>query len=133
MANVRRLHRAGVAITAGTDAPLYNLKLGESVHRELELLVEAGLSPMEALQAATSRPARMVQRAASVGTIEVGMRADLIAVAGDPLRTIANTRRCASSFATGGSSTLTLSQARTPAGKSVIHGDPLCRSCGTRL
>jgi imidazolonepropionase-like amidohydrolase len=91
--NVRQLHRAGVVITAGTDAPLYNLALGESLHRELELLVEAGLSPMEALQAATSRPAGLLQRAGEIGTIEVGKRADLIAVSGDPLRAIGNTRR----------------------------------------
>jgi imidazolonepropionase-like amidohydrolase len=54
-ANVRELTHAGVTINAGTDAPLRRLKLGESLHRELELLVEAGLSTTQALSAATSR------------------------------------------------------------------------------
>src|SRR5262249_16710928 len=88
--NVRRLHSAGIVITAGTDAPLGNLPFGESLHRELELLVKAGLSPMEAIQAATSRPARLVKRGDDIGTIQVGKRADLIAVAGDPLHAISD-------------------------------------------
>jgi enamidase len=92
LANVRRLREAGVMITAGTDAPLLNLPLGESLHRELELLVKAGLPPMEAIQAATSRPAGLLKRAGQIGTIQVGKRADLIAVKGDPLRDISNTR-----------------------------------------
>lgn len=91
--NVRRLHDAGAVITAGTDAPLGNLPFGESLHRELELLVKAGLSPMEAIQAATSRPARLMNRAKDLGTIQPGKRADLIAVAGDPLRNIGDTRK----------------------------------------
>ncbi len=91
--NVRRLHSAGVVITAGTDAPLGNLPFGESLHRELELLVKAGLSPMEAIQAATSRPARLVKRGDEIGTIQVGKRADLIVVAGDPLHAISDLRK----------------------------------------
>ncbi len=90
--NVRHLHAAGVVITAGTDAPLGNLRFGESLHRELELLVDAGLSPMEAIQAATSRPARLLKRGDEIGTIQVGKRADLIAIAGDPLKAISNIR-----------------------------------------
>ena len=91
--NVRRLHSAGVVITAGTDAPLGKLPFGESLQRELELLVQAGLSPMEAIQAATSRPARLMKRGDEIGTIEVGKRADLIAVAGDPLHAISDLRQ----------------------------------------
>jgi enamidase len=91
--NVRRLHAAGVAITAGTDAPLGNLPFGESLHRELELLVKAGLSPMEAIQAATSRPAHLLKRGDEIGTIQAGKRADLVAVAGDPLRSISDIRK----------------------------------------
>jgi len=90
--NVRRLRSAGVVITAGTDAPLGNLPFGESLHRELELLVKAGLSPMEAIQAATSRPARLMKRGDEIGTIQEGKRADLIAVGGDPLRSISDVR-----------------------------------------
>lgn len=90
--NVRRLHAAGVVITAGTDSPLGNTRFGDSLQRELELLVDAGLSPMEAIQAATSRPARLLKRGSEIGTIEVGKRADLVAVAGDPLQSISNIR-----------------------------------------
>ena len=92
LANVRKLHAAGVNITAGTDAPLRNLRFGESLHQELELLVEAGLSPMEAIEAATSRPAGLLKRAKDMGTIEPGKRADLIAVEGEPLREIRSLR-----------------------------------------
>jgi len=91
--NVRRLREAGVVITAGTDSPLGNLHFGESLHHELELLVKSGLSPMEAIQAATSRPARLLKRGAEIGTIQRGKRADLIAVGGDPLRAISDTRK----------------------------------------
>jgi imidazolonepropionase-like amidohydrolase len=90
--NVRRLRDAGVTITAGTDAPLRSLTFGESLHRELELLVEAGLSPMEAIQAATSRPASLLRRGDEIGTIQVGKRADLVAIAGDPLQAISRIR-----------------------------------------
>src|SRR5262249_53276982 len=92
LGNCRRLHAAGVIITAGTDAPLGKLRFGESLQRELELLVEAGLSPMEAIQAATSRPASLLKRGNEIGTVQAGKRADLIAVAGDPLQAISNIR-----------------------------------------
>lgn len=90
--NVRRLRDAGVVITAGTDAPLRSLTFGASLHRELELLVEAGLSPMEAIQAATSRPASLLRSGHEIGTIQVGKRADLVAIAGDPLEAISCVR-----------------------------------------
>jgi imidazolonepropionase-like amidohydrolase len=90
--NVRRLHAAGVVITAGTDCPRGNSRFSDSLQRELELLVEAGLSPMEAIQAATSRPASLLKRANEIGTIQAGKRADLVVVAGDPLKSISNIR-----------------------------------------
>jgi enamidase len=91
--NVRRLQAAGVVITAGTDAPLGNIHFGESLHQELELLVKAGLSPMEAIQAATGRPAHLLKRGDEIGTIQPGKRADLIVVAGDPLHAISDIRK----------------------------------------
>ncbi len=88
---VRLLHEAGVAILAGTDqAPD-----GASLHRELELLVEAGLSPAEAIVAATSRPTAFLGLIVEVGTVEVGKQADLVLLDGDPLADITNTRRIA--------------------------------------
>jgi imidazolonepropionase-like amidohydrolase len=90
--SVRRLHASGVVITAGTDSPLGNSRFGESLQRELELLVGAGLSPMEAIQAATSRPASLLKRGSEIGTLQAGKRADVITVAGDPLEAISNIR-----------------------------------------
>ena len=90
--NVRPLHAPGVTITAGTDSPLGNLRFGESLHRELELLVEAGLSPKEAIPAATSWPASLLKRGSEIGTIQIGKRGDLIAVAGNPFESISNIR-----------------------------------------
>ena len=88
---VRLMRDAGVPILAGTDqAPD-----GASLHRELELLVEAGLSPPEAITAATSRATAFLGLIDEVGTIEAGKRADLVLLDGDPLADIANTRRVA--------------------------------------
>jgi len=93
---VRLLHEAGVPILAGTDAndapgTPSRVPHGESLHRELELLADAGLSPLEVLLAATARTARyfgLTDR----GTIEPGKRADLILVEEDPLADIRATR-----------------------------------------
>lgn len=93
LANVSRLHQAGAVITAGTDAPLRGLRFGESLHGELELLVRAGLSPMEAIQAATSRPAKLMKLDHEIGMIQAGKRADLIGVAGNPAHEITNIRQ----------------------------------------
>jgi imidazolonepropionase-like amidohydrolase len=72
------LHRAKVPIVAGTDGS------GLEIVRELELYVEAGLTPAEALQAATITPARLVEADAKTGSIKVGKEADLVLVDGDP-------------------------------------------------
>ena len=88
---VRLMRDAGVPILASTDqAPD-----GASLHRELELLVEAGLSPAEAIAAATSRAAAFLGLIAELGTVEAGKRADLVLLDGDPLADITNTRRIA--------------------------------------
>src|SRR5215467_14314567 len=87
---VRQLRALGVPILAGTDAPLGTIH-GASLHRELELLVKAGLTPMEALAAATSVPAR-VFGLPDRGRIAEGLRADLVVVEGDPTSNILATR-----------------------------------------
>jgi imidazolonepropionase-like amidohydrolase len=83
------LHKAGVPIVAGTDQAVP----GHSLHRELELYVQAGLSPMAAIQAATVVPARAMKQEQHAGTVEPGKRADLIVVEGDPLQQIQALRR----------------------------------------
>lgn len=88
--NVRRLHDAGVPILAGSDAPNPGTAQGLSLHRELQLLVRAGLSEAEALAAATTLPARRFDLD-DRGRIEEGARADLLLVDGNPLEDIART------------------------------------------
>jgi len=86
---VAAMQRAGVKIMAGTDLPLDKPKL----HEELALLVEAGLTPMQALQTATSNPAKYLNMLDSLGTIEKGKLADLILLEANPLENINNTQR----------------------------------------
>ncbi len=85
--------RAGGRIAAGTDTPQQFVVPGISLHRELELLVESGLSPSEAIKAATSTAAALLGIQDRVGTIDPGKAADLILVDGDPLANIRSTRR----------------------------------------
>ena len=89
--NALALQEAGVMLVAGTDAPYPGTLLGEGIHRELELLVEAGLTPLEALSAATGNAARLM-RADDWGTLAAGKRADLVLVRGRPDRTVSDTR-----------------------------------------
>jgi imidazolonepropionase-like amidohydrolase len=85
---VHALHNGGVPIVAGTDEGIP----GHSLHRELELYVEAGFTPLAALQSATIVPARAMKLDAELGTIERGKRADLVVLDGNPLESIRNIR-----------------------------------------
>lgn len=91
------LHEAGVPLLAGTDAgELPGLVPGLDLHRELELLVDAGLDPLEALRCATFHPGtQLFAGAEPVGVIRGGARADLLLLDGDPSEDIAATRRIA--------------------------------------
>jgi imidazolonepropionase-like amidohydrolase len=86
--NVRRLHEAGIPILTGTDVPTHGL----SIHRDLELLVQAGLEPIDALTGATSAAADAF-RLADRGRIAPGLRADLLLLNGDPTADIKATRK----------------------------------------
>ena len=90
---VKTLHAAGVRILAGTDTPMPLVFPGFSLHEELELLVKAGLSPADALRAATIWPAEFLGLTQSSGSIAVGKRADLVLLDGNPLSDITNTQR----------------------------------------
>jgi len=97
MATVRVLHEAGVPIVAGTDQAVP----GFSLDREIELYVQAGFTPMEAIQAATLVPARAMGMEKESGTIEAGKRADVILVDGNPLENISDIRKVSTVFAGG--------------------------------
>ena len=93
IALVSAMHKAGVRLLAGSDFSDWALVPGVDLHNELALLVQAGLSPMEALQAATSGPAEYLGRSAYQGTIELGRLADLVLLDMDPLESISHTRK----------------------------------------
>lgn len=94
MALIGRMHRAGVPMLVGTDlgAQPYNFP-GFAIHEEIALLVEAGMPPMAALQAATVNAARFLGVLDSFGTVEWGKVADLVLLDADPLADIRNTSR----------------------------------------
>jgi imidazolonepropionase-like amidohydrolase len=99
---VGAMHRAGVPFMAGTDtAPGVYIVPGFSLHDELANFVEAGFTPMEALQTATSNPARFLGMEASFGSIEPGKIADLVLLSSSPLEDIGNTRKISIVIADG--------------------------------
>jgi imidazolonepropionase-like amidohydrolase len=95
LATVRVLHEAGVPIVTGTDQSVP----GFSLDREIELYVQAGFTPMEAIQAATLVPARAMGMEKESGTVEAGKRADVILVDGNPLENISDIRKAARKLA----------------------------------
>ena len=88
---VHDMHAAGIPMMAGTDSTAPNLVPGFSLHDSLADLVRAGLTPMEALQAATSKHAEFLNRSNEQGTIAPGQRADLVLLGANPLADIHNT------------------------------------------
>jgi imidazolonepropionase-like amidohydrolase len=92
-ANVKRVFDAGVPVVLGTDTGFPGVFLGVSTQIELELLVEAGLTPAEALRAATISAARMVGKERDLGTVETGKFADLVILDANPLDDIRNVTR----------------------------------------
>jgi imidazolonepropionase-like amidohydrolase len=90
---VKAIADSGGNIMAGSDSPEWFLGYGFTLHRELEALVAAGLTPYQALAAATTGPARFLKASAEWGTISVGKRADLVLLSGNPLADIRNTSR----------------------------------------
>ena len=92
MSIVGLFNKHGVKIIAGTDTPIGFLTPGYSLHKELELLVEAGLTPLEALRSATITPAEFFKLEGKMGTIDPGKYADLVILNNNPLDAIKNTQ-----------------------------------------
>jgi imidazolonepropionase-like amidohydrolase len=97
---VGRMHRAGVRILAGSDAP-WLVVPGFSLHDELVLLVKAGFTPADALRAATSDSAEFLGLQNSLGTVETGKLADLVLLDANPLEDIRNTQKIRGVFLQG--------------------------------
>jgi imidazolonepropionase-like amidohydrolase len=90
---VGEMRREEVSVMTGTDLGVRDVYPGFSLHNELELLVKAGFSPLEALQSATVKPAKFLGLEKSLGTIEKGKTADLVLLEANPLENIANTKK----------------------------------------
>jgi imidazolonepropionase-like amidohydrolase len=90
---VKVIADSGGRIMAGSDTPEWFFGYGWTLHRELESLVAAGLTPHQALAAATTNPAEFLRASKEWGTIEPGKRADLLLLSADPLEDIRNTSR----------------------------------------
>ncbi len=90
---VKAIADSGGKIMTGSDTPEWFFGYGWTLHRELESLVAAGLTPYQALTAATRNPAEFLRASKEWGTIEAGKRADLVLLAGNPLEDVRNTAR----------------------------------------
>ncbi|MGE5054498.1 MAG: amidohydrolase family protein [Acidobacteriota bacterium] len=93
MRNVKKLHDAGFLIATGTDAPYPGVFQGEGLHHELELLVDAGWTPLEAIRASTYDAAKLMKGENEWGTVQAGRQATLLIVAGNPAEHISDTRK----------------------------------------
>ena len=102
LALIKTMYDAKIPFLAGTDAPAgYDLVPGTSLHRELQLFVRAGLTPLQALQTATLNPAVYFGKTAEWGNIAPGKSADLVLLSRNPLEDIANTRHIVAVVADG--------------------------------
>jgi hypothetical protein len=93
MEAAKAMSDAGVEFMGGTDAAAPNVFPGFSLHEDLEFMVAAGLTPQQALQAATTNPAEFLDRKSEQGTIAVGKRADVVLLDANPLDDIRNTQK----------------------------------------
>lgn len=101
--NIKKAHDAGVLIACGTDSPAYpTLWAGESMHREMELFVKAGISPLEVIKLCTSNGAQVLKEADQYGSLQEDFIADILIVSGDPATNISDTRNVEHVIVRGG-------------------------------
>ena len=91
--NVKKLLDAGVLLAAGTDAPYPGVFQGEAIHHEMDLLVEAGMTPLQAIRTATYNAAQIVHAEQEWGSLQAGRIANVVIVAGNPAARISDTRK----------------------------------------
>jgi imidazolonepropionase-like amidohydrolase len=87
------MHDRGVKILSGKDIPNFELVAGESLHHELELLVEAGINTSDVIKIATRNGAEVLDLINQTGTIESGKQADILILSANPIEDIENTKR----------------------------------------
>ena len=97
----KMMHESGVKILSGSDLPNFGLVPGESLHHELELLVEAGISPRDVIKIATRNGAEALNLINQTGTIEPGKQADILILSANPAEDIENTNRIDSVISNG--------------------------------
>lgn len=102
LSNLKKLHDAGVIIAMGTDSGAQPIRVqGFAEHLELALMVEAGLSPLQAITAATKNAARAIKIDQQFGTVEPGKKADLVIIDGSPATNINDTRNITAVYKAG--------------------------------
>ena len=99
--NIKNAHDAGVLLAGGSDCVYPSLWDGEVMHRELELLVMAGIEPTEAIKCCTYNGAKILRREKEFGSLQKGMAADLLLVEGNPAMNISDTRKVRHVFLRG--------------------------------
>ncbi len=119
LANLTTLWEAGVVVSAGTDAGNIGTLHGPSIHRELQLMVEAGLTPEQVLTAVTRNAALVFAEDPRVGTLEPGKRADLLVLEADPLADVAHLQQLR--YVVKGGAVLDASQILTPNPADVVQ------------
>jgi imidazolonepropionase-like amidohydrolase len=102
LANLKKVSDAGVPVAFGTDSGANPYRIqGWAEHRELQLMVQAGMTPLKALQSATEITAKMLRLSDKTGTLAAGRQADLVVLNADPSADIANTQKIAMVFHNG--------------------------------
>jgi imidazolonepropionase-like amidohydrolase len=101
MRNIKRAYDAGILMGCGNDDIYASLWPGESTHREMELLVMAGIPELEVIKACTYNAARILRREGEFGSLQEGLSADIVIVEGNPAKNIADTRNVKHAFLRG--------------------------------